>query len=281
MIPMWQRKELIDRDRNGMSICKQCELLEIPRSTLYYTPSKSYSENDLKIMQRLDELYLEDPTRGTRRMSKELCKSGFKIGRGHVRTLMQVMRLKTVYCRPRTTIMDPAKYKYPYLLRNLSIVRPNQVWGIDITYIPMPKGFMYMFAIIDLYSRFIVGWSLSNSMEAEWVVETIKSAIEKHGKPEIINSDQGSQFTSDVYVDFIKSKETIKISMDGKGRAIDNVFIERFWRTIKYDKIYLVRPETTTELFHVCKEFIEYYNYKRDHSSIGDLTPKEVYRLAA
>lgn len=281
MIPMAQRKELIDRDSNGMSICKQCELLEIPRSTLYYTPSKSYSEIDLEMMQLLDELYLEDPTRGTRRMSKELCKKGFKIGRGHVRTLMRVMRLKTVYCRPRTTIMDPTKYKYPYLLRNLPIVRPNQVWGIDITYIPMPKGFMYMFAIIDLYSRFIVGWSLSNSMEAEWVVETIKLAIEKNGKPEIINSDQGSQFTSDVYVEYIKSKETIKISMDGKGRAIDNVFIERFWRTIKYDKIYLVRPETPTVLYQACREFIEYYNYKRDHSSIGDLTPREVYKQAA
>jgi putative transposase len=281
MIPMAQRKELIDRDSNGMSICKQCELLEIPRSTLYYTPSKSYSEIDLEMMQLLDELYLEDPTRGSRRMSKELCKKDFKIGRGHVRTLMRVMRLKTVYCRPRTTIMDPTKYKYPYLLRNLPIVRPNQVWGIDITYIPMPKGFMYMFAIIDLYSRFIVGWSLSNSMEAEWVVETIKLAIEKNGKPEIINSDQGSQFTSDVYVEYIKSKETIKISMDGKGRAIDNVFIERFWRTIKYDKIYLVRPETPTELYQACREFIEYYNYKRDHSSIGDLPPREVYKQAA
>ena len=157
---------------------------------------------------------------------------------------MQIMRLKTVYCRPRTTVIDPAKYKYPYLLRNLEITRANQVWSLDISYIPMRKGFMYLLAIMDVYSRYILGWSLSNTMEAEWVVDLLRTTVLQHGKPEIINSDQGSQFTSDEYVNYVKSLETVKISMDGKGRAIVNVYIERFWRTIKYDKLYLLELKT-------------------------------------
>jgi putative transposase len=280
MIPLEIRRELIDSIDNQMSICKQCELLSVARSTLYYTPSK-VPDNDLKIMQKLDMLYLEDPTRGTRRMTKELRKFGYIIGRCHVRSLMRIMRLKTVYCLPRTTISDPAKYKYPYLLRNLKITRPNQVWSLDISYIPMRKGFMYLLAIMDVYSRYIVGWSLSNTMEAEWVVNTLEVSIGEYGKPEIINSDQGSQFTSEEYVNFIKGLETVQLSMDGKGRAIDNVYIERFFRTIKYDKIYLERPENGNELCSVCKQFIHYYNEKRDHSSIGDIPPIERFREAA
>ena len=280
MIPLDIRRELIEAGDNQMSISKQCELLSVARSTLYYTPSKA-SGKDLEIMQELDMLYLEDPTRGTRRMTKELRKLGYTIGRYHVRSLMRVMRLKTVYCLPRTTISDPTKYKYPYLLRNIKITRPNQVWSLDISYIPMPKGFMYLVAIMDVYSRFIVGWSLSNTMEAEWVVNTLNASIAQYGKPEIINSDQGGQFTSDEYVNFVKSLETVKISMDGKGRAIDNVYIERFFRTIKYDKIYLERPETGNELYTVCKQFINYYNERRDHSAIGDVPPNKVYRKVA
>jgi len=280
MIPLEMRKELIETSDNQMSICKQCELLNVSRSTLYYTPSKA-SDKDLEIMQKLDMLYLEDPTRGTRRMARELRKLGYETGRCHVRSLMRIMRLKTVYCMPRTTISDPAKYKYPYLLRNLRIDRPNQVWSLDISYIPMPRGFMYLLAIMDVYSRFIVGWSLSNTMESEWVVNTLKVSVAQYGKPEIINSDQGSQFTSDEYVSFVKDLKTVKISMDGKGRAIDNVYIERFFRTIKYDKIYLERPETGNELYSVCKQFINYYNERRDHSSIGNVPPIKVYRRAA
>lgn len=280
MIPLEMRKAFIETKDSQMSICKQCELLSVARSTLYYTPSKATDE-DLGLMQELDALYMEDPSRGTRRMAKELRKLGYRIGRFHVRSLMRIMRLKTVYCLPRTTISDPAKYKYPYLLRNLKITRPNQVWSLDISYIPMPKGFMYLLAIMDVYSRFIVGWSLSNTMESEWVVNTLSASITEYGKPEIINSDQGSQFTSDEYVRFVKGFETVKISMDGKGRAIDNVYIERFFRTIKYDKIYLECPETGKELWAVCKQFIHYYNERRDHSSIGDVPPNKVYRRAA
>ncbi|MGQ9621628.1 MAG: IS3 family transposase [Bacteroidales bacterium] len=232
MIPLDTRRHMIDREEGAMSICHQCELLSVARSSLYYTPSKA-SNKDLQIMEELDKLYLEDPTRGTRRMANELRKKGHQVGRCHVRTLMQIMRLKTVYCSPRTTIIDPGRYKYPYLLRNLDIQRPNQVWSLDITYIPMLRGYMYLVAIMDIYSRCILGWSLSNTMGAEWVVNTLKIAVSKYGKPEIINSDQGSQFTSDEYIDFIKSLETVKISMDGKGRATDNVYIARFFRTIK------------------------------------------------
>lgn len=280
MIPLETRLGMVDRVNGSRSICSQCELLGIARSTLYYTPSKVDSK-DLQLMEELDQLYLEDPTKGTRRMTKELRKMGYKVGRCHVRRLMQIMRLKTVYCQPRTTIIDPARYKYPYLLRNLDIVRPNQVWALDISYIPMSRGFMYLVAIMDIYSRYIVGWSLSNTMEAEWVVNTLETAISRYGKPGIINSDQGSQFTSDEYIDYVKSLETVKISMDGKGRATDNAYIERFFRTIKYEKIYLEHPETGQELHQVCSQFINYYNEKRDHSSIGDNPPILRYRKAA
>jgi putative transposase len=280
MIALDIRKSMIDKEREAVSICKQCELLGMARSTLYYTPSMA-KDKDLEIMKELDRLYLEDPTRGTRRMSKELKKNGYQAGRYHVRTLMQIMRMKTVYCRPRTTVIDPAKYKYPYLLRNLKIDRSNQVWSLDISYIPMKRGFMYLVAIMDVYSRYILGWSLSNTMEAEWVVDVLRTTVLQHGKPEIINSDQGSQFTSDEYVDYVKSLETVKISMDGKGRAIDNVYIERFWRTIKYDKLYLLELKTGHEVWQACEEFIGYYNYRRGHSSLDDKTPEYVYRSAA
>ena len=280
MIPVEIRREMIDKSDKAKSICNQCELLGLARSTLYYTPAKT-NDRDLKLMEELDRLYLEDPTRGTRRMTKELKKRGYQTGRVHVRTLMQIMRLKTVYCRPRTTVIDPAKYKFPYLLRNLEIIRPNHVWSLDITYISMRRGYMYLLAIMDIYSRYIVGWSLSNTMEAEWVVRTLKEAINKHGKPDIINSDQGSQFTSEEYVAFVKKLETVRISMDGKGRALDNVYIERFFRTIKYEKIYLEHPETGYELHQVCSQFMNYYNEKRDHSSIGDIAPIQRYRNAA
>lgn len=280
MIPLQMRKEMIDKGDDAMSICNQCELLGLSRSTLYYTPSQVV-DKDLKMMEELDWLYLEDPTRGTRRMTHELRKKGYPVGRCHVRRLMQIMRLKTVYCRPRTTVIDPARYKYPYLLRNVDLVRPNQAWALDITYVPMPKGYMYLVAIMDLYSRYLVGWSLSNTMEAEWVVNTLKTAVGRYGKPGIINSDQGSQFTSDEYVDYVKSLETVKISMDGKGRATDNAHIERFFRTIKYEKIYLEHPETGSKLHEVCSQFIQYYNEKRDHSSLGNVPPIERYRKAA
>ena len=275
-----EKKDMIDSNSKTLSVSQQCKTLDLNRSTLYYKPV-GVNTRDLSMMLELDKLYIEDPTRGTRRMRDELVKLGFTIGRWHTRSLMQIMRMKTIYCRPRTTVITPGDYKFPYLLRNLDISRVNQVWAIDITYVPMNRGYMYLVAIIDLKSRFIVGWSISSTMESSWVVETLQKAVKQFGVPEIINSDQGSQFTSEPYVSYVKSLINCKISMDGKGRAIDNVYIERFWRTIKYDKLYLEDLQTGHDVYQACNEFITYYNRKRDHSSLQKRTPEMVYNSVA
>jgi len=278
-MPVEKKRSMVDQD-DKVSISKQCHLLGINRSTYYYNP-QPVNDKDLEIMIEMDKLHLEDPTRGTRRMMDELQKQDIKIGRQHVRKLMQIMRIKTVYCRPRTTVVTPGDYKYPYLLRNLTINRVNQVWAIDISYIPMQRGYMYLFVIMDVYSRYIIGWSVSNTMETSWITQTLLQAIEQYGIPEIINSDQGSQFTSQEYVSCIKSLQTCQISMDGKGRAIDNVFVERFFRTIKYEKLYLIQLSTGQDVVNACQTFISYYNCRRDHSSLQKRTPENVYKSAA
>jgi len=275
-----ERKQMIDVTGTKLTIEEQCALIKLPRSTYYYS-NNGVSSADLEIMRKMDEMYLEDPTRGTRRYSAELSAQGYKLGRDHARTLMILMGISAIYPKPRTTVIDKTKYKYPYLLRNLSIERTNQVWEIDISYIPMRYGFMYLVAIIDVHSRFIVGWDISNTMEASWVVKTIAKAVAQRGKPEIINSDQGTQFTSEEYVEYIKSLKTVKISMDGKGRATDNAFIERFFRTIKHDRLYLNPSSDGHELFSECEDFINYYNHRRSHSSIGKVAPGKVYSQAA
>ena len=214
-MPVEQKRNMID-ESDAASIARQCNLVDLKRSTYYYKP-QPVNDKDLKIMAEMDKLHMEDPTRGTRRMMDELFKLDLKVGRQHVRKLMQIMRMKTIYCRPRTTVITPGDYKFPYLLRNLKINHVNQVWAIDITYVPMKKGYMYLFVIIDLYSRYIVGWSVSNTMETSWITQTLMKAISQYGIPEIINSDQGSQFTSEDYVSYIKSLKTCEISMDAKG----------------------------------------------------------------
>lgn len=275
-----EKKKMIGTADTNLTIEQQCKLIELSRSTFYYS-STGVSAEDLEIMRKMDEKYLEDPTRGTRRYSAELSAEGYKLGRDRVRTLMILMGISAIYPKPRTTVIDKAKYKYPYLLRNLVINRNNQVWEIDISYIPMRYGFMYLVAIIDVHSRYIVGWDISNTMEASWVVKTLRKAIEEHGAPEIINSDQGTQFTSEDYIDYIKSLETVKISMDGKGRATDNAFIERFFRTIKHDRLYLNPSRDGHELYNECEDFINYYNQRRTHSSLGRVAPVKVYKKAA
>ena len=278
-----QRRALVDPAHQELSIVRQCEVLEIHRSGFYYIP-RPMCEEDLRIMRLMDELHMEDPCRGTRRLSDELLEKGVMIGRDKVRRLMQAMRIKAVYCVPRTTVADATKYKFPYLLRDLKIARRNQVWAVDITYVPIRGGFMYMVAVIDLYSRYILNWSISNSMDAEWVVAMVKEAIAMHGKPEILNSDQGCQFTSEAYTALFRkdgAAEGVRISMDGKGRAIDNVFIERFWRTLKHEHLYLAPPTDGVELYTTCKRFVHFYNEKRKHSSIGKVTPAVRYRMAA
>lgn len=278
-MPAEQKQNLIDQS-SEVSISKQCHLAGVNRSTYYYKP-QPVSNKDLEIMTAMDKLHMEDPTRGTRRMMDELQKQDIEIGRQHVRKLMQIMRMKTVYCRPRTTAITPGDYKYPYLLRNLPINRVNQVWSVDISYIPMQRGYMYLFVIMDVYSRYVIGWSVSNTMETSWITQTLIKTVDQYGVPEIINSDQGSQFTSQEYVTCIKSLETCQISMDGKGRAIDNVFVERFFRTIKYEKLYLIQLNTGQDVVKACDEFINYYNCKRDHSSLQKRTPENVYKSAA
>ncbi len=214
-----------------LSIRRQCVLLGLCRATFYYT-SASESEENLKIMELLDAQYFETPFYGQRRLQAWLQYQGYSVNVKRLRRLMKIVRWRTIFPKVKTTRADSKAYKFPYLLKGLNITRSNQVWELDITYIPMSHGFMYLFAIIDVYSRYVVGWSLSNTMSAEWCCSVIADAIATHGKPEIINSDQGSQFTSNEYVNLLIIND-IKISMDSRGRALDDIFIERLWRSVK------------------------------------------------
>lgn len=279
MISYDDRKRLIESDNQAISISKQCELLQISRSGFYYK-GLGESQETIDIMNHIDKFHSQDPTLGSRRICELLKALGYHVGRGRVRRLMRRMRIKTVYCIPRTTIIDKVSYKHPYLLRNLQINHSNHVWATDITYIPMRRGFMYMTAIIDLRSRYIVSWSLSNSMDVEWITSFVSDAFDQHGKPEIMNSDQGVQYTSKLYTSLLKDSG-VAISMDGKGRAIDNVFIERFWRTLKYEKLYLCPTDDIKQLYNDIKHFINYYNNERIHSSLAYDTPGATYRGAA
>lgn len=270
-----ERRGMVEMDHPKLSIKNQCELLDIHRSGLYYTPTSESKEN-LQIMKLIDEQYFKTPFYGVERLLVLFQTLGFNINRKRLRRLMKIVNWKTLYPEMKTTKIDKAAYKFPYLLKGLAIDKPNKVWEIDITYIPMKNGFMYLFAIIDIHSRYVVGWSLSNSMTAEWCIDTIRTAISKFGKPEIINSDQGSQFTSKEYIEFLKSHE-ILISMDGKGRAIDNIFIERFWRTVKYEHVYLYVYDTVIDLRNGLNKYFKFYNKDRMHQSLGYKTPQENY----
>jgi putative transposase len=231
-------------------------------------------------MRWLDEQYFSTPFYGVLRLTALLQVAGYPVSVKRVRRLMKKVNWQTIYREPRTTISNKTHYKYPYLLKGLKIIRRNQVWAMDITYIPMEKGFMYLTAIIDLHSRYVIHWSLSNTMSAEWCTEVLKQAIELHGKPEIFNTDQGSQFTSEVFIKELKSNE-IKISMDGKGRALDNIFIERLWRSVKYENVYLNVYENGLSLWKGLNDYFSFYNNERLHQSLEYKTPKDVYQLAA
>lgn len=270
---------MIQQEHKDLSIVKQCALLEINRSGLYYEPVKESAEN-LAVMRMMDEQYYKTPFYGLERLLVLLIVKGYKINRKRLRRLMRLQGWQTLYPTRKTTRIDPAAYKYPYLLRELIIEKRNQVWAIDITYVPMEKGFMYLCAIIDIHTRYVVGWGISNSMTAEWCTEIVNDAIEAHGKPEIINSDQGCQFTSEVYTELLKNKE-IQISMDGKGRAIDNIFIERLWRTVKYEHIYLNVYQDGLSLFKGLECYFTFYNDERRHQSLNNETPLTLYEMAA
>lgn len=266
---------MIDR-AHVLSLVKQAKVLGISRGSLYYEP-QPVSEQDLILMRRIDELHLDYPFAGSRMLQDFLVREGFDIGRLHVRTLMRRMGIEAIYRRPKTSNPAQGHKIYPYLLRNLPVTRPNQVWAMDITYIPMARGFVYLAAVVDWFSRKILSWRLSITLETDFCIEAFEEAIHRYGKPEIFNTDQGSQFTSIAFTSLLM-KHDILISMDGKGSWRDNVFVERLWRTLKYEEVYLRAyanvPEARTSLGRYIDGF---YNAKRPHSSLDRKTPDEAY----
>lgn len=269
---------MISRDHSKLSVTKQCSLLGIHRSGLYYKP-KQESPLNLELMKLMDEHYNYHPFKGATRMHTWLTlDKGFDVNHKRVERLYySVMGLRAIMPGRHTTKRNKAHKTYPYLLRNLKVTRPNQVWATDITYIPMEKGFMYLTAIIDLYSRCVLNWSVSNTMDADWCAEVLQEAIDLYGKPEIVNTDQGSQYTSEVFCNAVLSND-IKLSMDGKGRAIDNVFIERLWRSVKYESIYLNPPKSGVDLYHQMKNYFTFYNTERRHQGIDNQIPEKRYQ---
>ena len=275
-----ERRQLVEREHQELSLVQQCILLSIHRSGLYYEPKGESALNE-ELMRLIDEHYLEHPYKGATRMHTWLTlDKGYKVSRNRIdRLYYKVMGLQAVLPGPHTSKRCKEHAVYPYLLRDLEIVRPNQVWATDITYIPMVKGFMYLVAVIDVFSRKILSWSLSNTMEAQWCKEVVEQAIAQYGKPDIFNTDQGAQFTSEVFSQYIVG-QGIRLSMDGKGRATDNAFIERFWRSLKYEHIYLNPKQDAIALFKGIEEYMTWYNEVRRHSSLDDRRPNEVYEQA-
>ncbi len=263
------------KDHPDLSVRRQCSLLSLARSTLYYQPRGESAEN-LKFMEIIDRQFLETPWYGSRQMARHLAREGHKCGRHRMRRLMKLMRLVPIYQEPKTSKKHPEHKIYPYLLKDLPITRPNQVWCADISYIPMRRGFLYLVAIMDWHSRKVLSWRLSNSMDAGFCVEALKEALAGYGTPEIFNTDQGSQFTSTDFTDVLRDA-TVKISMDGRGRWIDNRMIERLWRSLKYECVYLNAFETGSEARDGIGGWISYYNERRPHSSHGIMTPDEAY----
>jgi len=275
---------MIDREHN-LPIAKQAAVLRISRGSVYYRP-RPVPAADLAIMHRLDRLHLEFPFAGSRMLRGLLAAEGRKIGRRHVKTLMQRMGIEALYRRPRTSKPGPGHKIYPYLLRGMAIVRPNQVWAMDITYIPMARGFVYLAVVLDWFSRRVLSWWLSITMEAAFCVEALEDALARHGKPDIFNTDQGSQFTGAAFTGAL-ADNGIAISMDGKGAWRDNVFVERLWRSVKYEEVYLRAYDSVSEARASIGRYFDFYNRRRPHASLDDATPDQAYftplplRLAA
>jgi len=276
-----ERRGKVSADHPSLSIARQCRLLSVARSMHYYLPKKE-SDLNLELMEVIDREYLKHPFRGVRSMTVWLNKDrDYNVNEKRVRRLYRLLGIEGIAPKPNTSRPSKENLIYPYLLKGLRIERPNQVWGIDITYLPVKGGYLYLVAIIDIYSRFVVGWSLSNTMHAEWCKETLEGAIEAYGAPEIVNTDQGSQFTSEAFAGFVTSAQAgIRLSMDGKGRAIDNVFIERLWRSVKYEYVYLNPADDGLECYEGLEWYFGFYNHERRHSSIGDEVPAAYYQQA-
>jgi putative transposase len=265
---------MIDRGHD-LPITRQVVALCISRSSVYYLP-RAVPEADLAIMHRLDRLHLEYPFAGARMLKGLLAAEGSKIGRRHVKTLMRRMGIEALYRRPRTTKPELGHKIYPYLLRGVEITQPNQVWAMDITYIPMARGFVYLAVVLDWFSRRVLSWRVSITMEAAFCVETLEDAMASHGKPEIFNTDQGSQFTGTAFTGVL-ADNGIAISMDGKGAWRDNVFVERLWRSVKYEEVYLRAYDSVGDARGSIGRYITFYNSKRPHSSLDEATPDQAY----
>jgi len=265
---------MIDR-KAKISIKRQCGLLMLARSTAYYKPVE-VPQSDLELMKRIDELHLQWPFAGSRMMRGFLRQDRYKVGRRHVRTLMRKMGIDVLYRKPNTSRRQAGHHIYPYLLRDLTVVRPNQVWAADITYIPMRRGFAYLFVVQDWYSRRVLSWRLSNTLTTDFCIEALEEAIALYGCPDIFNTDQGCQFTSAEFTGFLQANG-IQISMDGKGCWRDNVFVERLWRTIKYEHVYLYAYGSMNEAKERLNVYLTFYNSKRPHQSLDDRTPDAVY----
>lgn len=265
--------------KQPLSVARQCRLLDLPRSTYYYRP-KPVPEADLELMRKIDECHLERPFYGSRRLKDWLELLGYAVSRKKVQRLMREMGLTALYPKRNLSKRNQAHKVYPYLLKGLVIDRPNQVWAADVTYLPMAKGFLYLVAIIDWYSRKVLAWELSNSMDASFCVDALETALRKYGKPEIFNTDQGSQFTSEAFTSVLKEND-IRISMDGKGRWVDNVFVERLWRSLKYEEVYLKGYANVTEARKSISAYLDFFNRDRRHQSLDRRTPDQVYYASA
>jgi putative transposase len=265
---------MIDRSHD-LPLARQAEALGISRGSVYYAP-QPVSAADLAVMRRMDELHLAFPFAGSRMLRDLLMAEGFRVGRLHVATLMKRMGLEAIYRKPNTSKPAPGHKIYPYLLRKLPVTRPNQVWAMDLTYIPMARGFVYLAAVVDWFSRRVLAWRLSITMEAAFCIEALEEALVRYGRPEIFNTDQGSQFTSHDFTSVL-SKNSIAISMDGKGAWRDNVFVERLWRSIKYEEVYLKAYDSVSEARASISRYLTFYNGQRPHSSLGRRTPDQAY----
>jgi putative transposase len=271
-----RRRQMIEPKHPQLSIVRQCELVLISRSGFYYRPAGETPLN-LVLMRLIDAQFLETPWYGSRQMARHLRREGYTVGRKRIRRLMAKMGLAPIYQRPRTTVPHPEHRIYPYLLRDLVIDKPNQVWCADLTYIPMRRGFLYLVAIMDWATRKVLAWRVSNTMDVEFCLEALEEALARFGKPGIFNTDQGSQFTSPRFTGVLQ-EAGIRISMDGRGRWMDNVFIERLWRSLKYECVYLHAFETGSELRGGLSRWLSYYNARRPHSTLAGRTPDEAYR---
>lgn len=269
------KRSLVEPDHPTLSVRRQCELIELPRASYYRTPAPETEEN-LMLMRIIDEEYTRHPFLGSRGMKSYLCRLGLWVNRKRVQRLMRLMGLASVAPQKKTTVHKPGHKIYPYLLRNLTIERPGQVWASDITYIRLTRGFVFLTAVMDWHSRYVLSWEISVTMDENFCVSTLERALRRHGCPDIFNTDQGCQYTGAAFTGVLKDHK-IQISMDGKGRVTDNIMVERLWRTVKYEDIYLKDYETVEDLIVGLKEYFDYYNHARAHQSLDERTPAEVY----